>query len=90
MAQLVEYPTLAQGMILWLVSLSPASDTVLTAQSLEPALDFVSPSLSASSLLKLSLSLSFSLSLSLSLSKINKHEVPGCLSQLSVCLQLRS
>ena len=39
--------------------------SVLTAQSLEPALDSVSPSLSAPSLLMLCLSLS--------LSKVNKH-----------------
>ena len=42
----------------------------VTAQSLEPALDSVSPFLSAPSLLMLARSLS--LSLSLSLSKINK------------------
>ena len=47
MAQLVERPTLAQLMISWFVSLSPASGSVLTAQNLELALDSVSPSLSA-------------------------------------------
>ena len=46
MAQLVEHPTWAQVMILWFVSLSPTSGSVLTAQSLEPALDSVFPSLS--------------------------------------------
>ena len=45
-AQLVEHPTLARVMISQLVGLSPASGSVLTAQSLEPALDSVSPSLS--------------------------------------------
>ena len=46
-AQLVKCPTLAQVMISWSVSLSPASGSVLTAQGLEPASDSVSPSLSA-------------------------------------------
>ena len=45
-AQLVKHPTSAQVMILWFVSSSPAWGPVLTAQSLEPALDSVSPSLS--------------------------------------------
>ena len=47
MAQSVERPTLAQVMISQFVGLSPASGSVLTAQGLEPALDSVSPSLSA-------------------------------------------
>ena len=64
----VKRPTLAQVMIAQSMSLSPAWDSVLTAQNLEPALDSVSPSLSAPPLRALSLSLS------LSLSKINKHE----------------
>ena len=38
--------TSAQVMISWLVSSSPTLGSVLTAQSLEPALDPVSPSLS--------------------------------------------
>ena len=46
-AQLVKRPTSAQVMISQLVSSSPASGSVLIAQSLEPALDSVSPSLSA-------------------------------------------
>ena len=62
-AQSVKRPTSAQVMISQFVSLSPALGSVLTAQSLEPALDSVSPSLSAPPLL----------ALSLSLSKINKH-----------------
>ena len=45
-AQLVEHPTSAQVMISQLVSLSPASGSVLTAWSLEPASDSVPPSLS--------------------------------------------
>ena len=46
MAQSVKPPTSAQGMISQLVNLSPVSGSVLTAQSMEPALDSVSPSLS--------------------------------------------
>ena len=46
-AQSVERPTSAQVMISQSVSSSPASGSVLTAQSLEPALHSVSPSLSA-------------------------------------------
>ena len=46
MVQSVEHPTLAQVMISRFVSLSPLSGSVLTAQSLEPASDSVSPSLS--------------------------------------------
>ena len=61
--QLVKHLTSAQVMILQSVSSSPMSGSVLTAQSLEPALDSVSPSLSA--LLPLMLCLSLSLSLSL-------------------------
>ena len=52
-AQSVECPTSAQVMISRSVSLSPASGSVLMAQSLEPALDSVSPSLSAPPLLAL-------------------------------------
>ena len=44
-AQSVKRPTSAQIMISQFVSLSPASSSVLTAQSLEPASDSVSPSL---------------------------------------------
>ena len=57
-AQSVERPTSAQVMIPRFVSLSPASGSVLTARSPEPASDSVSPSLSAPSLLMLCLSLS--------------------------------
>ena len=54
----VEHPTLAQVMISQSVSSSPALGSVLTAQSLEPALASVSPSLSAPPPLMLSRSLS--------------------------------
>ena len=61
-AQSVKRLTVAQVMISPLVSLSPASGSVLMAQSLEPASDSVSPSLSVPP---------HSCSVSLSLSKIN-------------------
>ena len=64
-AQLVKHPTSAQVMISWFVGLSPASGSVLTARSLEPALGSVSPSLSTPLPLKVCLSLS--------VSKVNKH-----------------
>ena len=54
--QSVKVPTLAQVMILWLVSSSPALGSALISQSLEPSLDSVSPSLSAPLLFALSLS----------------------------------
>ena len=44
-AQSVKRPTSAQVMISQSLSSSPASGSVLTAQSLEPLLDSVSPSL---------------------------------------------
>ena len=64
-AQSGKCPTLAQVMISWFTGSSPASGSVLMAQSLEPALDSVSPSpsLSAPPLL----------ALCLCLSRINKH-----------------
>ena len=55
-AQLVKCLTLAQVMILWLVSSSSTSGSVLTAQSLEPALGSLSLSLSLSVCLSLSAS----------------------------------
>ena len=55
-AQSVKLPILAQVMISQLVSSSPKSGSVLTAQSLEPALDSVSPSLCPSPACSLSLS----------------------------------
>ena len=45
-AQSVERPTSARGMISQFVGFSSLSGSVLTAQSLEPASDLVSPSLS--------------------------------------------
>ena len=57
-AQSLKHPTSAQVMISQSVSSSPASGSVLTAQSLEPASDSVSPSFSAPPLLMLCLSLS--------------------------------
>ena len=67
MAQSVKCLTSAQVMISRFLSSSPVLGSGLTAQSLEPALDSVSPSL------RLSLSVSLSLSLSVSLSLKNKH-----------------
>ena len=57
-AQAVECPTSAQVTISWSVSSSPVSGSVLTAQSLGPASDSVSPSLSAPPPFVLCLSLS--------------------------------
>ena len=59
----VKRPTLAQATISQSVGSSPTSGSVLTAQSLEPASDSVSPSLSDPP----------PLMLCLSLSKINNH-----------------
>ena len=69
-AQSVKHLTLAWVMISQFVGSSPTSGSVLTAQSLEPASDSVSPSLSA---LPHSCVCVRALSLSLSLSRINKH-----------------
>ena len=55
-AQSVERPTSAQVMILRFMGPGPTLGSVLTAQSLEPALDSVSPSLSVPPLLAYSLS----------------------------------
>ena len=57
-AQLVKPPTSAHVMISRSVSLIPTLGSVLTAWSLEPASDSLSPSLSAPPLLTLCLSLS--------------------------------
>ena len=59
-AQLVKCLTLAQVTISSFVGSSPLWGSVLTTQSLEPASDSVSPSLSAPPLLVLSPSLSLS------------------------------
>ena len=64
-AQSVKCPTSAQVMVSQFVGSGPVSGSVLTAQSLKPASDFVSPSLS--------LPLPHSSSVSPCLSKINKH-----------------
>ena len=56
-AQSVKRPNSARVMIPWFVGSSPASGSVLTAQSLEPALDSVCVSLSAPLPLVFSLSL---------------------------------
>ena len=55
-AQSVKFPTLAKVMISGFVSSSPASVSVLIAQSVEPASDSVSPSLFAPSLFMLCVS----------------------------------
>ena len=60
-AQSVKRPTLAQVMISLFVGSSPTLGSVLTAGSLEPASDSVSPSLSAPPPLMLCLSVSLSL-----------------------------
>ena len=57
-AQSVKCLTLAQVTISQFMGLNPASGSVLTAQSLEPASDSVSPPLFAPPLLMLCLSLS--------------------------------
>ena len=58
MAQSVKRLALAQVMMSQFVGLGPASGSVLTAQSLEPASDSVSPSLSDPPPFMLCLSLS--------------------------------
>ena len=58
MAQLVKWSHWAQIMISQFMNSSPVSGSALTGQSLEPASDSVSPSLSAPPQLVLSLSLS--------------------------------
>ena len=69
MAQSVKPPTSTEVMISQFVSWSPAWGSVLTAQSLETALDSGSPSLSAPPLL------AFCLSLSLSKIKIKNKKI---------------
>ena len=48
MAESVKRPTSAQVMILQLMGSNPASGSVLTTQTLEPASDSMSPSISLS------------------------------------------
>ena len=57
-AQSIERLALAQVMISWFVGSSPMPGSVLTARSLEPTSDSVSPSFSARPLLTLCVSLS--------------------------------
>ena len=57
-AQLVKRPTLAQVMISQSLSSSPVSGSVLTARSLEPVLDSLSPSFCPFPVHALSLSVS--------------------------------
>ena len=73
MAQSVECPTLAQVMILQFVSSSPELVSMLAAQSLEPASDFLSPSLCPSPTHAQAHALSRALSLSLSRINIKKN-----------------
>ena len=70
-AQWVEHPTSAQVMISRVTGLSPASGSVLTARSLEPASDSVPPSLSP-----LPCSCSVSVSVSVSQKQINIKKMP--------------
>ena len=72
----VKRPTLAQVVISRSVSSSPASGSVLTAPSLEPASASVSPSLSAPPPLALALFLSVSLS-KINVKKKPSHLVPN-------------
>ena len=86
-AQSVQRPSLAQVMISWLVSSSLALGSVLTAGSLEPASDAVSPSLSAPPLLVRSLSLSLS---RIDIEKIkNKKNTNKNMNCLEVFLRIR-
>ena len=79
MTQSVKHLISAQVMIPQLVGLSSVSGSVLTAQSLEPASDSVSPSLS--------LPLPHSGSVSLSLSRINiKIIIILCLSKINITI----
>ena len=75
MAQSVKRPTSGQVMISQFVGSSPASGSVQTAQSLEPASDSGSPSLSAPPPLTLSLSLSLSPS-KRNIKKLKKKIIP--------------
>ena len=70
MAQPVKWPASAQVMISQFVGQSPESGSVLTARSLEPASDPVSPSLSLSAPPLLIFSVSLFLSLSFNEKKI--------------------
>ena len=75
--QSVERPIVAQVMILRFMGLSCASGSVLTDQSLEPASDSVTPSLSAPDP-------PLMLCVSLSLKNTKNIGAPGWLSRLSI------
>ena len=87
MAQSVKCLTLAQVMVSQFVGSSPASGSVLTAQSLEPAWDSVSPSLSLSLSLSAPPQLVLSL-LSLSLNNTSTEEKVGGRGACSPCLRV--
>ena len=72
-AQLVMHPILAQVLISLFMGLSPAPSSELTAQSLEPASDSLSPSLSLS--LSLCPTPAHTLSLPLSQKHINIKKI---------------
>ena len=76
-AQLVKCPTSAQVMISRLMILSFVLGSLLTAQSLEPASDSLSPSLSVPSPLMVCLYLSLSLSDRKSTRLNSSHEIPS-------------
>ena len=81
MAQSVRHLTSAQVVILQFVGSSPALGSVLTAQSLEPASDSMSPSLSPCVSPAHALSLCFSLSLSkINVKKILKKRIEQLIS----------
>ena len=82
MAQSVKRPTLAQVTISQLVISSSAWGSGLTAQSLEPALDSVSPSVSAPPLLVLCLSFSPKTKYTLK----NNNKIKSCWSSFGVQL----
>ena len=86
MAQSVKRLTSAQVMISQLVSSSPASGSVLTAQSLEPASESVSPSLSAPSLLVHTHMLSISFKINIKKNLIKKWAWGAWVAQSVNCL----
>ena len=85
MARLVKRPTSAQVTISPFMSSSPASGSMLTAQSLEPASESVSPFPSAPPLLALCLSLSLS-KINIKKKKKRKESIfPGVPDWLRAC-----
>ena len=69
-AQFIEHPTSAEVVILGFVSSSPALSSLLTPQSLEPASEPVTPSLSAPHARSLALSLSVSQKINIKKKKV--------------------